>query len=179
MKKLLYILSVSLLLIGCMDLSNTPTKKAEIFLKKYQTLDSDVLTDLDNVLDENMDMNVEQKDKYRSIMKKHYQNLTYEIKDETINGDDAIVEVEISVTDFRKVLDEAGSYLNNNQEEFHDEFGNYDISKYTDYRLDRLKEAREKVKYTIELSLTKVNDEWQVNELNDVTLDKINGVFNY
>jgi hypothetical protein len=112
-------------------------------------------------------------------MKKHYQNLIYEIKDEEENGDDAKVTVTIEVTDFKKVLDEVEEYLNEHKEEFNDDFGNYSLSKYIDYRLDKLSEAKETVKYTINIYLTKVDNNWQVNTPNDETLDKINGVYNY
>ena len=120
MKKLIGI-GLCILLCGCNDLSNTPTKKTEEFLKKYQSLDSSVLTDLDNVLNEDTTLNESQKVMYEDIMKKHYQNLAYEIKEETIDGDEAVVTVEISVTDFKKVLDEANNYMNNNMAEFNDE----------------------------------------------------------
>ena len=178
MKKLIGI-GLCILLCGCNDLSNTPTKKTEEFLKKYQSLDSSVLTDLDNVLNEDTTLNENQKVMYEDIMKKHYQNLSYEIKNETIDGDEAIVTVEISVTDFKKVLDEANNYMNNNMEEFYDENGNYSISKFNDYKLNKLKDAKDKVRYTLEISLSKVNDEWQVNTQNQITYDKINGIFNY
>ena len=72
MKKLIF-LFLSLFLIGCSDLSNTPTKKAEEFMKKYQTLDSSVINDLNNVVNES-DLNETQRSMYIDIMKKHYQN---------------------------------------------------------------------------------------------------------
>ena len=178
MKKLIGI-CLCILLCGCNDLSNTPTKKTEEFLKKYQALDNSVLIDLDNVLNSDNTLNENQKIMYKDIMKKHYQNLSYEIKNETIDGDEAIVTVEISVTDFKKVLDEANNYMNNNMEEFYDENGNYSISKFNDYKLNKLKDAKDKVRYTLEISLSKVNDEWQVNTQNQITYDKINGIFNY
>ena len=178
MKKFIYI-GLCLLLCGCNDLSNTPTKKTEEFLKKYQSLDNSVLTDLDNVLNEDTTLNESQKVMYEDIMKKHYQNLVYEIKDETIDGDEAVVTVEISVTDFKKVLDEANNYMNNNMAEFNDENGNYSVSKFNDYKLDKLKDAKDKVRYTLEISLTRVNGEWTVDTQNQMTYDKINGVYNY
>ena len=176
MKKLVYILFL-FLLVGCNDLSNTPTKKTEEFLKKYQTLDESVITDLENVVNES-DLNDEQKAIYIDIMKKQYQNLSYEVKDETLNGDEAITAVEISVIDFKKVLDEANDYLKNNEEEFYDN-GEYSIVKFNDYKLNKLKQAKDKVRYTIEIKLTKINDEWTVDHLSNETYDKINGVYNY
>lgn len=179
MKKLFCLFISVLLFTGCTDLSNTPTKRVEEFFKNYQVLDTDVLNDLDNVIANDVTLNVTQADTYRSIMKKHYQNLTYEIKDDTIDGDNATVTAEITVTDFKKVIDEAERYMNNNINEFNDELGNYSISKYNDYRLERLKEAKDKVKYTIYLNLTKVNDKWVLNDIDQVTYDKINGTYNY
>lgn len=178
MKKIFLILTV-LLLVGCTDLSNTPTKRVENFLKDYQTLDSEVLNDLDNVISNDITMSSEQRDNYRDIMKKHYQNLTYEIKDDIIDGDDATVTVEITVTDFGSVMNDAEAYMNNNLDEFNDESGNYSILKYNDYRLEKLKETKDKVKYTIYLNLTKVNDEWVLNEIDQMTYDKINGTYRY
>lgn len=176
MKKLVYILFL-FLLVGCNDLSNTPTKKTEEFLKKYQTLDESVINDLENVVNES-DLNDEQKTIYIDIMKKQYQSLSYEVKDETLNGDEAITAVEISVIDFKKVLDEANDYLKNNEEEFYDN-GEYSIVKFNDYKLNKLKQAKDKVRYTIEIKLTKINDKWTVDNLSNETYDKINGVYNY
>ncbi len=174
MKKL--VLLLSLFLIGC-ELSNTPTKKTEEFLKKYQVLDSAVVTDLDEVVNEDTTLNESQKIMYKDIMKKHYQNLSYQIKDEIVDGNEAVVVVEISVTDFKKVLEETNNYLNNNKEEFDDENGNYSIVKFNDYKLNKLKEAKDKIVYTIEIKLTKENDNWKVNNLSQTDYDKINGVY--
>ena len=174
MKKL--VLLLSLFLIGC-ELSNTPTKKTEEFLKKYQVLDSAVVTDLDEVVNEDTTLNESQKIMYKDIMKKHYQNLSYQIKDEIVDGNEAVVVVEISVTDFKKVLEETNNYLNNNKEEFDDENGNYSIVKFNDYKLNKLKEAKDKIVYTIEIKLTKESDNWKVNNLSQTDYDKINGVY--
>ena len=84
----------------------------------------------------------------------------------------------ISVIDFKKVLDEANEYLKNNEEEFYDN-GEYSIVKFNDYKLEKLKEAKEKVRYTIEINLTRINDKWSVEKLDKDTYDKINGVYNY
>ena len=179
MKKLLFLVVTSMLLLGCNNLSNTPTKKAEEFLKKYQALDNSVLTDLNKVVDEDSSLNESQKNTYKDIMKKHYQSLSYEVKDETVDGNKAVVTVEISVTDFKKVLDEANNYMNNNPEQFEDENGDYSVSRFNDYKLEQLKEAKDKVRYTLELNLTKVKYVWTLDTLSQDIYDKINGVYNY
>ena len=179
MKKILYVFLIMVLAVGCNNLSNTPINKTEQMLKKYQMLDNDVMEDLNKTVDSETTFSEAQKTEYKNIMKKHYQNLVYEIKDDTIDGDEAKVNVLITVTDFKKVLDESEAYLNEHLDEFKDEYGNYIASKYVDYRLEKMSEAKEKVKYTIEIKLTKVNKEWRVDTLSEETLDKINGVYKY
>ena len=61
MKKVILGLLTAILLVGCTDLSNTPTKKVEAFLKKYQSLDHAVLTDLDGVIEQEGIFNEAQK----------------------------------------------------------------------------------------------------------------------
>lgn len=182
MKKILTFLTVFLVLTGCSlsNMDNTPTKKVEAFLNNYQTLDDDVLDDLDVVIAKETDLTAEQRDKYRDILKKHYQNLTYEIKEETIDGDTATVDVEIEVTDFYKAMQEAEDHQTTNRDEFLDENGTYDESKYVEYRLGLLDDAKDTVKYTLNLKLTKNDDgEWVLDDLEDEDEQKILGMYEY
>ena len=80
MKKKILMLAVSLVLLtGCNDMMNTPTKRVEEYLGKYQILDSTVLTELDDVVD-NSNYSDEYKEEYKELMIKQYQNLSYKIK---------------------------------------------------------------------------------------------------
>ena len=170
MKKLLIVL-ILLLFTGCTlkDIDNTPTKQVETFLNNYQTLDKKVLKDLDLVIAKQNNFNNEQKERYRKILKKHYQNLTYEIKDETVNGNRANVEVEIEVTDFYKALKE----LKNNSEITNNE-------DYINKQLDLLENAKDTVKYTLNLTLTKnKNGDWILDDINDIEEKKILGTYEY
>ena len=177
MKKILLITTL-LFLFGCENLSNTPIKKTEELLKKYQTLDNDVISDLNYVVDNEVTFSETQKEEYIKIMKKHYQNMTYEIKDDETDGNKAEVEVEIEVTDFNKVLKEADLYLEENNEEFLDDFGNLSISKFNDYKIEQLKKAKAKIKYTIEVELEKIENKWRVKQLDKEAIDKLNGIYN-
>ena len=181
MKKILACFALLILLTGCEmidKLDNTPTKKVEAFLNKYQTLDEDVLDSLDFVVAEENSFNTEQRDKYRDIIKTNYQKMSYKIKEEEIDGDTAVVTAQIEVIDYSKVLSEAESYRMENESEFMTD-DEYDESKFIDYSLDRLKEAKEKVKYTIDLTLTKVDDTWILDDLTKENEAKLNGVYNY
>lgn len=181
MKKILISFALLVLLTGCdigSKLDNTPTKRVETFLNKYQTLDDDVLDSLDSVIAEETLFNNEQRDRYRNIIKTNYQKMSYKIKEEEIDGDNATVTAEIEVIDYSKVMEDAEIYRTQNIDEFMTD-DEYDESLFVDYRLDRLEEAKEKVKYTIDLTLTKVNEEWILDDLTKDNEAKLNGVYNY
>lgn len=179
MKKFLLLIMPMLLLVGCDNVMNNPTKRVETFLNKYQTMDNEVLTQLDTTLNNDTTLTKEQKQTYRDIMKKQYQNLTYVIKDEEVDGDTATVKVEIEVYDFNKAMNDADSYLLQNQEEFIDENNEIDNEKFMDYKIKKMKDTKEKVKYTIDFTLTKNDNNWQLNNVDEITRQKIHGIYNY
>lgn len=181
MKKIICLLCALIVLTGCdfvRSLSNTPTKRVEEFLKKYQTLNQDVLDDLNTVVAEEVSFNSNQRDRYRDIVKNNYKKLTYAVKNEKIDGDDATVTVEVEVIDYYKIMSDADVYLNEHPEEFIVNDA-YNVSKFTDYRLDKLQDAKEKVKYTLNLTLTKVDNEWFLDDLSQDDEAKINGMYEY
>ena len=182
MKKFLTFLTFALILTGCSigtNMDNTPTKKVETYLNNYQTLDSNVLANLDAIVENEEMFDEDQKVSYRDILKKHYQDLTYTIKEETINGDKATVEAEIEVTDYTKALKEAESYRETNESEFLDDNDEFDENKFNTYKLDLIRESEERVKYTIYFTLTKKDDEWVLEELTESEEEKILGIYEY
>lgn len=177
---MLLILGSILLITGCgNDLMNTPTKKVEALFNNYITLDKKVLDDLDETMLSETIMTNEQKDKYREIIKKQYQNLSYTIKDETIDGDIATVETEIEVYNYKKIIDDTNTYLKENQKEFLKEDNTVDIEKFNDYKLEELKKVKDKVTYTLNLTLKKVNNNWVLDDLTDTEISKIHGMYEY
>ena len=118
MKKILIVLFLFLLLTGCSMGTNTPTDSVEKFLGKYQSMDSEVLAQLDKVVSDDDTMNDNQKKDYQSLMEKQYQNLSYKIKDEKIDGDTATVLVEIEVYDYANSIAESRDYYNEHKDEF-------------------------------------------------------------
>lgn len=179
MKKFLLIIMTLFLLVGCETVMNNPTKRVETFLNKYQTMDSEVLKQLDETLSNDVNLTESQKKDYKDLMKKQYQNLTYTIKDEEVNGDKATVKVEIEVYDFNKAMTKADDYLSKNQDEFTDENNNIDNEKFMDYKIKEMKNANDKVKYTIDFTLTKNNNKWQLDDIDEITRQKIHGIYNY
>lgn len=181
MKKILSIIGLALILTGCSlgNMDNTPTKKVEAYLNNYQTLDSNVLSELDSIVDQEELFDDDQRTTYRDILKKHYQDLVYKVKEETINGDKATVEVEIEVNDYTKPLKEAEEYRTTNESEFLDDNETFDESKFNDYKLNLLKSSKERVKYTIYFSLTKADNEWVLDDLTQTEQEKILGIYEY
>ena len=180
MKKIVLFILMLALVTGCNNnLMNTPTKQVETMLNNYVTLDKKVLDDLDNTLLTETIMNNDQKDRYKNILKKQYQNLAYEIKNETIDGDKATVEVEIKVYDYYKINMASETYYNDNQNEFMGDDDTMDIVKYNDYKLDELDKAKDKVTYTLNLTLHKEDDKWVLDDLTDVEISKLHGLYAY
>lgn len=180
MKKILFFLMSLVLLTGCGGkMMNTPTKKVEMFLSKYQTLDEEVIKQLDKIVAEEENFSTEHRASYKELMKKHYQNLKYDIKNEKIDGDVATVTAEIEVTDYSKAMKEADKYLSENPDKFKNDKNEYDKSLFITYRLDQLKKVKDKIKYTLELTLSKVDKEWKLDNISDIDEAKIHGVYEH
>ncbi len=179
MKKYLLYLScivAIIFLVGC-SMDNTPTKKVENFLNSYKNLDSDVTSQMEDIINKDTTMTDEGKEKYRDILKKQYQDMTYTIKDETIDGDNATVTVEIEVYDLSKVNTASDKYYEEHPDEFKDSEGNIVDSLFVDYRIKQLEKAEDRVKYTIDFGLTKINNEWTINTLDNSTIQKLHGLY--
>ena len=154
MKKWFIGLLCMISLVGCSlgkDMTNTPTKKVEAYLDGYKSLDDSVIEDIDDLLTDT-EYTLEQRTRYKDLMKKHYKDIQYEIKDEKINGDKATVE---------------------------DEEGNYSEEEYYNYQLDQMEKVEDKVKYTVTFYLTKVNNDWVMDELSESNKQKIHGIYIY
>lgn len=199
MKKIIKYLLCSFVvisLVGC-SMGNTPTKKVENFLDSYRKQDENVITQLKEMIDSDNLMDENQKETYSDIIKKQYSDLTYNIKNETINGDKATVTAEIEVYDFYKANKEAEEYYNNNKKEFEDNSVVEDVkekakdvaegakdaitsdSKYINYRLGKLKDADDRIKYTVDFTLTKNDGNWKLDDIDDVTRQKIHGLYEH
>ena len=180
MKKILLSLFIVLfLLTGCNNLMNTPTKKVELLLGKYQKLDDEVLTQLGDSLLSDTVLTKEEKEKYQELLKRQYKNLTYTVKNEAIDGKTAMVEVEIEVYDYNKAITSSEEYLLNNQSEFQDETGNINTVKYNDYKLNEIEKMKDRITYTINFTLSKIDEDWMVDDLTDTERQKIHGLYAY
>ena len=180
MKKILWVFLSIFLVCGCtIGPANTPTKAVEEYLDRYINNDDVILAELDEYVQGNSAILDEHKDTYKEVLRKQYGDLKYEIKEETYNGDTANVEVKITVYDLHTAQIEAQDYLTNHPEEFNDEAGNYNEKKFMKYRLDKMKDTTKTIDYTLNLTVQKNNNIWEVNQLSNDDLQKIHGIYNY
>lgn len=165
-KKILLAIPIMFILVAC-TMSNTPTSKVEALFNKYQKLDSDIEVGIESILEE-QNLSDARKDRYKSILENQYKNLTYQIKEEIIDGDTATVVAEIEVLDLKKTISNHvyDSTIYNTKDEYDEE------------KLNLLEKAKDKVKYTLELTLTKDdNDKWTLDALSNADIKKIQGMY--
>lgn len=164
-KKILLFVVPILLLLGC-SMSNTPTSKVEELFTKYQKLDTDITTNINDVLNE-QNLSQTQKERYRKILENQYKNISYQIKEEQIDGNTATVITEIEVIDLKKSINDLVFDSNI-----------YTKETYDEEKLNRLEKAKDKVKYTLELKLSKdSNDKWKLDALTNEEMKKIQGMY--
>lgn len=168
MKKILGLFMFLLLLVGC-SLSNSPTSKVEDLLSKYQRLDSDIQSGIDSVI-EDENLTEKQKDRYRKLIETQYKKLTYQIKDEKIDGDTATITTEIEVLDYKKAINETTDYYRDKED--------YTVEEYNDTKLDNLEKIKDKVTYTIDFEVKKdTSGNWKLSSLDNETIKKIQGMY--
>lgn len=215
MKKFIVALMVILLSACTLGVATTPREKVSEFLDKYKNQNEDILAQLDETIDSQIN-DEDQKSRYRTLMTNQYKNMEYEIKDEIIEDDNAVVEVEITVYDYASAIKKSNTYLNDHLEEFkadvenaaekakdtasdiaekakdavdndneintdtttdNNENSDYDDDKFMDYKISEMEKVKDTVKYTIEFTLTKVNDEWQLDALSNSDIEKLHGIY--
>lgn len=177
MRKIFSILIGLFLLAGCNN-SNTASVVVEDYLSSYQKLEYRVLVDMEEVVLGEDSMTDEQKEIYREILKKQYTDFEYEIISEKYYNEDAVVTVKISVYDYYDAANSASEYLKNNASEFYVD-GEYSSEAYMDYKLSLYKEVTNKISYTVEFNLTNEDSIWKLLTVDNETLEKIHGIYNY
>lgn len=190
-----------LVLSACsLGMSTTPKQKVSEFLDKYKKQDETILSQLEETIKSEYTKD-DYRDRYKNLMTNQYKNMEYTLKDEIIDGDNAVVEAEITVYDYGSSIRKANEYLNSNPDKFKKEdkttideedsddettdeskldsglLGNYDEDKFIDYKLSEMEKVTDTVTYTIEFTLTKVDNEWQIDALSNSDIQKLHGIY--
>lgn len=177
MKKKIILISLFMLcfiLTGC-SLNNTPKAKVETLLMKYQKNSDSVMSELDDYLN-TLDIQDDAHEEYKKVYTKQYSDLTYSIKNEMIDGDTATVTTQIEVYDYYKTDNDATKYVSDNPDKFSTN-NVYDSKKVLEYKIDKLTNAKDRVTYTVVFNLTKIDNEWKVDNLSNEDLEKIHGIY--
>ena len=177
-KKIFLIVSLLLLVVGCGCMKKTAKGAVQNYLNQYKNLSANVISDMDDVID-NENLTDTQKEKYRDVLKKQYQDLKYDIVSEKYDGDNATVDVKIKVYDLYKVQKDANDYLTTSGDEFK-ENGVFSNDLFMDYKLDKMKKTMDTIEYNITFNVTKDDKgNYKVSDLSNTDLEKIHGVYNY
>lgn len=149
---------------GC-DIANTPTSKVEDYLGRYQRLDKSISLSYTQLAGSN-DVNKDDRERYQKLVEKQFRNLSYEVKEEVIDGDVSYVTVQVKVCNYGDILDKYNVTTYEDVDEYHDKV------------IKELEKQKEKIVYTItfELELNK-KDEWKVSEPSLEDKDKLLGIY--
>ena len=177
MKKILLVLLACFLVVGCSCHNDKAADVVEKYFNDYKSLSDNVLKDIDEIALKE-DISDTQRDVYKDVLKRQYRDINYTIENESYDGDTANVTVKITVYDLYKATKNATNYLKENPNEFLTN-GEYDQTKYLDYKLNELKKINDTVTYNIVLKTIKVDGKWQLEQPNDEVLEKIHGIYNY
>ena len=153
---LLFVLIV-VILTGC-ELNNNPTSKVEEFLGNLQGLNKNISYPY-TLLTNEEEVDASLKKEYIKIIKNQYQNMSYEIKEETIDGNQATITTEVEVKDFKKIINNYGIITN------HEEY------------LKKLKHQKDKVTYTIDFMVIKKDNNWILAPLTEEIQRKLLGIY--
>lgn len=151
------------LLVGC-TLGNTPTSRVENMLSKYQMLDNSINVSYTSfTTDTNLGKDII--GGYEKAIEKQYRNLSYEVKDEVIDGDTATVTIQIEVMNYKDVIDR----YNKND---------YELVRYHELVIEALKDTKDTITYTLDITLTKDNsDNWSIDTLTTENINKLLGIY--
>ena len=177
MKKILVVLISLLFVVGCACSNDKASDAVEKYLNNYKSLSDNVLEDIDELV-ENENLADEQSETYKEVLKRQYRDLVYTIENESYDGDTADVTVKITVYDYYKASKDANNHLNNNQEEFLTD-GEYDATKYLNYKLNQMKIIQDSISYNIVFRVINIDNKWQVEQPDEDTLEKLHGIYNY
>ena len=127
-------------------------------------LDNDIEVDY-TTLTGDITLNEEQIKTYNNIIKKQYKNLTYEVKEEEIDGNNAIVTIQIEVKNYKDTINKY-----NKQD--------YETTKYHELVTKSLDTTKEMITYTLDITLTKDNNDiWILDPLTEENKNKLLGIY--
>lgn len=176
MKKFLLVALITLMFCGC-SMSGGPSMKVMEYLSKFNSLDELVIQDMESTI-QGENLSTDNMTIYRNVLQRQYQDLKYDVVEESINGDNAVVIAKITVYDLNKSKQDSEIYMNEHQDEFLDMDNIFDQEGYMKYRLENMLATKDTISHNISFNLTKKDGEWEIDNIDRVTLEKIHGLYN-
>ena len=164
------------MLCGCIK-EESAVDKVKKYLNSYQNLSSNVIKDIDKVINENKEFNDAHKILYKDILLDQYRSLKYSVLSEEYDDDKALIKVNITVRDLNKAEDNSLDYLSKNLKDFYNEDNTFNREKYITKKLELMKEVNETKDYEINFYLYKKNNKWILEQPSDDDLEKIHGIY--
>ena len=129
----------------------------------------------------NQDLEEEMRNDYQTALEKQYQNLSYEIISEEIDGNMATVVAEVEVLDYHTSMANSRDYFSKHQEEFLEtpvEDSELDNRKeLKEYQIKELGGVEDTTNYQITFELIQVNNDWQIKDVDTSTFLKMYGLY--
>lgn len=173
MKKIAFSFFIIILfsITGCTSNMTEPTTVVENYFSSYQNLDKHIINKIDETIADKEELTKEQKEMYKDIIERQFQNLSYKITNEEVYKTKAVVEVEIEVLDYHTSLLKSKEYYENNKNKLKTQ------KQYNDYKLKKLKTVQEKRKYDLIINLTKNENIWTIDEPSNIDKEKLYGLY--
>lgn len=170
------VIAIAIIVVGILGIgmllkggdNKTPIDLTKDFFNKYKKCDSEVVNKIEYPF--NDELTDAQLKKYKELIKSQYMALDYEIAEEHIGEEDAIVKVQFNVLDYKSSYDKATSYLSLYGQDKSDE-------KKVEYKLKEMEKTQEKEKYSIEFTFHKLDGKWHMMDLTDSDFQKLAGIF--
>lgn len=175
MRKIIILFIFIIILVGC-SRKNVSLIVSD-YIDLYKNLDTRIMDELDKFID-CKDISLENKELYKNAIIRGYNNIDYEIVNETYKGEYAYVNVKLTVLDLYKSQKESLNYLNNNVNTFSDD-GVYKSSLFTNYKLKRMLDTDDKITYHAEFKLLNNGNKWELVQPSEEVLEKLHGIYNY
>ena len=177
MNKLLIIMIFVVFISGCTTKDDAQLAVTN-YLDSYINNDEIILRELKKFVDQEQ-LTAGQKDLYKSLLKRQYHDLKYEIVNIEYIDNDAVIAVDIVVYDYYKAQKMASEYLETNPSIFTNPTGEYDANVFLEYKLNLMNTTTYTNQYSLDILVTKKNGKWYVNQPTKITLEKIHGIYNY
>lgn len=172
--KRIILLIICFLVCGCTK--NEAVTPVKDYFNDYKNHNINVTKSLDELIShENLTSDMQSM--YKTVMKKLYYDLEYEITEETFNGDKATITVNVTTYDYNNSKKKALQYKNDHNNEFLNDDKTFNDTKYKYLQLEYMKSEDKRVSYTILFNVNFDGEKWVLENPDYTVIQKIHGIY--